>query len=154
MIIVTLSIGNERYGIRVDRVLEITPLTSMKPIPMTEKYIAGMINYRGLPVPVVDLCQLLENRACSAMLSTRLILINIGDDQGASGRNQVLGLIAEKATETLVRREHEIISSGITVKNAPFLGGLIHTESGMIQLLDITRLLDQKVKDVIFAQAC
>ena len=153
MIIVTLSIGSERFGIRVDRVLEITPLTKLKPIPMTEKYIAGMVNYRGQPVPVVDLCQLIENRPCATMLSTRLILIDISEEQDGSTQPCVLGLTAECATETLMRKESEIVDSGISVKNAPFLGGLIHDESGMIQLLDVNKLLHQKVRDVIFKQA-
>jgi chemotaxis-related protein WspB len=145
MIIITLSIGEEKYAIRADNVIEIVPIIKLKPLPMAESYIAGIINYRGKPIPVIDMCQLLDNRPCAHLLSTRLILIRIDGNE-----DNPLGLITEKATETQSRREDEVMDSNIKIENAPFLGGILHDDDGMIQLLDINKLLSKKIRDTLF----
>ncbi|HPX91454.1 MAG TPA: chemotaxis protein CheW, partial [Spirochaetota bacterium] len=52
---VTFIINNEIYGIEVLRVKEIVGMTTITPVPNSEKYLKGVINLRGLVVPVIDL---------------------------------------------------------------------------------------------------
>jgi len=52
---VTFLINNETYGIEVLRVKEIVGMTSITPVPNSEKYLKGVINLRGIVVPVIDL---------------------------------------------------------------------------------------------------
>lgn len=148
MIIISFSIDNERYGVLAANVIEIIPIIKPKPVPMTEKFVRGLINYRGKPVPVIDMCQLFSGRPCANMLSTRIILTRLdGDD------NCLLGIITEMATETLERDAGEIIATNLQVKNAPFLGGILHDEDGMIQILDIDKLLEKKARETLFRTA-
>ena len=62
---------------------------------------AGLFNYRGAPVPVIDLSQLTLGRPAARRLSTRIVLVHYPDE---SGGTHLLGLIAERATQT-VRHE-------------------------------------------------
>ncbi len=52
---VTFLINNETYGIEVLKVKEIVGMTTITPVPNSEKYLKGVINLRGIVVPVIDL---------------------------------------------------------------------------------------------------
>ncbi|HQO39157.1 MAG TPA: chemotaxis protein CheW [Spirochaetota bacterium] len=52
---VTFFINNETYGIEVLKVKEIVGMTGITPVPNSEKYLKGVINLRGIVVPVIDL---------------------------------------------------------------------------------------------------
>jgi purine-binding chemotaxis protein CheW len=52
---VTFLINNETYGIEVLRVKEIVGMTTITTVPNSEKYLKGVMNLRGIVVPVIDL---------------------------------------------------------------------------------------------------
>jgi purine-binding chemotaxis protein CheW len=52
---VTFLINNETYGIEVLRVKEIVGMTTITTVPNSEKYLKGVINLRGIVVPVIDM---------------------------------------------------------------------------------------------------
>jgi len=52
---VTFLINNETYAIEVLRVKEIVGMTSITPVPNSERYLKGVMNLRGIVVPVIDL---------------------------------------------------------------------------------------------------
>jgi len=52
---VTFFINNKTYGIEVLKVKEIVGMTGITPVPNSEKYLKGVINLRGIVVPVIDL---------------------------------------------------------------------------------------------------
>ncbi|HPS56844.1 MAG TPA: chemotaxis protein CheW [Spirochaetota bacterium] len=52
---VTFLINTEIYGIEVLKVKEIVGMTNITPVPNSEKYLKGVINLRGIVVPVIDL---------------------------------------------------------------------------------------------------
>jgi len=52
---VTFLINDETYGIEVLRVKEIVGMTNITSVPNSEKYLKGVINLRGIVVPVIDL---------------------------------------------------------------------------------------------------
>jgi chemotaxis-related protein WspB len=58
MLFLLFQLGKERYALQASRVVEVVPLLELKQLPQAPKGVAGIINYRGRPVPVVDLCAL------------------------------------------------------------------------------------------------
>lgn len=52
---VTFLINNETYGIEVLKVKEIVGMTTITTVPNSEKYLKGVMNLRGIVVPVIDL---------------------------------------------------------------------------------------------------
>lgn len=53
--ILVLPVGDERYGVEVDHVLEVAPLRSLIQLPGTPATIAGIANWKGRMLAVVDL---------------------------------------------------------------------------------------------------
>src|SRR6187551_1705243 len=98
MLFLLFELGADRYALDVDRVLEVLPLVRIKTIPRSSPGVAGIFNYRGAPVPAIDLSALLTGRPAPVLLSTRLILVRYPDSRGI---DRTLGLVAERATEML-----------------------------------------------------
>jgi purine-binding chemotaxis protein CheW len=53
--LVTFQLGKETYGIDIMQVTEIVGLQEIRPIPTAPGYVAGILNLRGLFVPIIDL---------------------------------------------------------------------------------------------------
>ncbi|WP_017740393.1 chemotaxis protein CheW [Scytonema hofmannii] len=65
MLFLLLTIDNQLYAIASQQVVEVLPLVILKTLPHTPKYVAGVFNYRGRIVSVLDLCQLMRDRSVS-----------------------------------------------------------------------------------------
>ncbi|WP_253274528.1 chemotaxis protein CheW [Nostoc sp. PCC 7107] len=134
------KIGNERYAITSQEVIEVLPMVLLKTLPHTPEHIAGVFNYRGRIVPVLDLCQLIRSKPCSNNLSTRIILVNYC--RGNHTQN-VLGLMAEQVVETLHKSESELVDSHIHIDAAPYLGKILLDKQGIIHCIQIENLLSE-----------
>jgi chemotaxis-related protein WspB len=146
MLMLLFYVGDDRYSLDSRRVVEVVPTVTLKKIHQTPEYIAGLFNYRGHLVPVIDLCHLIQGTHCRAYLSTRIVIVNCqsqdaSDDNDSSQKPQILGLMAERVTETLNKPESEFISPAIQVDASPYLGEIITDDRGMIQFVRVEHLL-------------
>ncbi len=149
MLLLSFYIGSERYTLTAKDVIEILPLSSLKKIPNAPSFIPGLLDYRGTPVPVIDLCQLIEQRSCNKVLSSRIILVNYID---SSNQSHILGVTAEKVTETMDIKRNNFFNSGITLEEAPYLGAVTNKDENMIQFIEIDRLLPEEIQSMLFQE--
>ncbi|MCD6308884.1 MAG: purine-binding chemotaxis protein CheW [Candidatus Latescibacteria bacterium] len=149
MLLLLFKCGNERYGIDVRQVIEVAPLVRFKKIPKTPEYIACLFNYRGSVIPVVDLTALLTGTPSRQMRSTRIILILYLDSKGAV---RILGLVAEKVTDTVKYCESDFQSSGITSEEGAYLDTVAVDRNEMIQLVEPQKILPESLQQLLFAE--
>ena len=108
MLLLLFTLGQHRYALAARQVIEVVPLAELKEIPRAPDYVAGVLNYRGTPVPVLDLTRMNQNYPSRVCMSTRIILVNYN----ASGATpNILGLMAERVTETTKREREEFAST-------------------------------------------
>jgi chemotaxis-related protein WspB len=150
MLFLLFQLGPDRYALNASQVIEVLPLIDLKQIPQAPRGVAGLFNCRGTPVPVIDLSALTLNRPAQPRLSTRIILVHYADNKG---EKHLLGLIAEKATETRRHELQDLMASGVTNEAAPYLGAVIAEADGLVQQIEIAKLLPATVRDVLFKQA-
>lgn len=148
MLLLLFEIGDGRYAITVDQIVEIVPLVRLKKIPMAPPYVAGLMNYRGLPVPVVDLGELVVGEPCEPRFSTRIILVNYKPAPGKD--KKILGIIASQVTETVKTNLSTIPSSGVLMDDSLYPDGLEADTEGMVQWFDMNRILPDKEISVLF----
>src|SRR5947207_14959999 len=122
MLFLLFQLGNDRYALEASRVVEVLPLLDIKQLPQSVKGLAGIFNYRGQPVPALDLCQLASGQPARERLSTRIIIVNCPD---AGGSHHLLGLIAENATSMLRKDPKEFADPGLKLDVAPYLGPIL-----------------------------
>ncbi|HUP90906.1 MAG TPA: chemotaxis protein CheW [Solimonas sp.] len=141
------QLGKERYALDVRQIAEVLPLVTLKEIPKAPKGVAGVFDYRGAPVPVIDLSELMLGRKAQERLSTRIVLVHY---KAAGGPDRLLGLIAERATDTIRRAAQDFVESGVANDAAPFLGPVCTDPGGFIQWIEVDKLLPYSVRSVLF----
>ena len=147
MLFLVFQLGGHRYALDVRDVIEILPLVGITPIPQAPAGVAGIFDCRGVPTPVVDLSALALGRPAEHRLSTRIILVRQAD---ADGRPRALGLVAEKTTSTIRRAAEDFVDAGVTSPGAPYLGPVAADARGLVQRIEVERLLPASVRDVLF----
>lgn len=150
MLLLQFQAGNDRYGLDVAEVIEVVPRVAFREIPHAEPAVAGLINYRGAPVPVIDLTTLMTGAPSRPFFSTRIILTGYPDGDG--GR-RVLGLMAERVTETVDCAESDFRPTGISVAEAPYLGDICFHPDGTILRVKVANLLTPELREALFAAA-
>jgi chemotaxis-related protein WspB len=146
MLFVLFHLGNDRYALDASRVIEVVPLLALKRFPQSPRGVAGIFVYRGRPVPALDLCELTLGRPAVEYRSTRIIIIRHDDP---AGEHPLIGLIAERATETLQRDARDFVDAGVKLASAPFLGPVLMEDRGVIQLLNTQTLLNQGARELL-----
>lgn len=150
MLMVLFQLGSDRYAIRSNCVIEIVSLVEFKNVPHAPEYVAGLMNFRENVVPVIDLCRLMQKRACSTFLSSRIILVDYGRlTNDTSGSKRILGLLAERVTEV-----QELIEAGtdspLQIKQAPYMGQIYFLGGEMSQCLEPAALLPDEIREMLF----
>jgi chemotaxis-related protein WspB len=144
------QLGEERYALEAGQVAEVLPLVAITPIPQTPPGVAGIFNYRGAPVPALDLSALALGRAARRRLNTRIILVHYRAEGGAA---HLLGLIAENATETLRRDPADFVASGVASAGAPYLGPVVMEARGPVQKIELGELVPPALREILFRPA-
>ncbi|EEF58576.1 chemotaxis protein CheW [Pedosphaera parvula] len=147
MLFLTFQLGQDRYALEASRVIEVLPLVEMKRFPNAPAGVAGMINYRAQPVPIIDLSELTLGQKAGERMSTRIILIKYPDHEG---REHPLGLIAEQATSTIRREASDFIEPGLNLSGTPYLGPVLMEDKSPIQWLYGQHLLTNELRDKLF----
>lgn len=139
----TFVCNGEEYGVEILRVQEVRGWEQATPVPYTPPYVLGVMNLRGVIVPVIDLRTRfgLERRAFDA--STVVIVVKV---QGSRGERTV-GIVVDGVSEVYT-------FDGGSIRPTPDLGsrdevnfikGLATVDSKMVLLLDIDNLVSSSI---------
>jgi purine-binding chemotaxis protein CheW len=93
----TFSVAEERLAMPIDAVQEIIETPKITQVPMTPKYIRGVINLRGNVVPIVDLAARLDRG--SAVLSKRSCIVVV--EVGSSEDSYMFGMLVDEVKNIL-----------------------------------------------------
>ena len=126
------------------------PRVGLKKIPQAAQGVAGVFNYHGAPVPVVDLSAMALGVPSEESLSTRIVLVQY---RRPDGPERCLGLLAEKAIDTARYHKEDFQNPGVSAPQAPYLGPVIHDAHGIVQLLEPERFLTPEVREALWQQA-
>jgi chemotaxis-related protein WspB len=150
MLFLVCHFGDDRYVLNTGQIREILPMVQLKQIPQAPPGVAGAFNYRGVPVPVVDLVHLILGRPARTYLSTRIVLTTYRDKTGSP---RDLGLIAERATDTIRLNPMDFGPSGIANDAADYLGPVTADARGLIQWIDPSKILQPSIADRVLEAA-
>ena len=149
MLFVVFKAGNANYALEARQVIEVVPLVTMRACPGAPAYIAGLANYHGTGVPIVDLGRLVNGAPCTVYLSTRIILTPYA---GGGNQQRVIGLLAETVTNTVEREEADFNQNNVAVFGTPGLDKLAVSGTGFIQRVVLTQLIPKELEPMLFAE--
>ena len=132
---ISFSIGNDQYGVAIMSVREIKGWSSVTHLPKQPDYVRGVLNLRGVMVPIIDLrCRFGEGVTDTSDLHV-VIVVQIGDD--------LIGLLADRVLDIVSFESGKIqpIPKVGDMTQAGFLSGLIAFGDEMIAVIDLEHLL-------------
>ena len=151
MLFLLVRLGDERYVLDALQVVEVLPVVNWKTVPQSAPGILGVVNYRGQIVPLLDLAEFIAGTPSQLKMSTRIVLIHYSEERTAQGNASeelspapLLGLVAEGATHTFRAALEDFTETGIDTAN--YLGPVFKDGEGIIQFIDVSKLLTSEVK--------
>jgi len=137
--LVGFRIGEEEFGVDILMVQEIIRLPVITPIPNAPRFILGMINLRGLVIPIIDLRQRLRINGKSPGETERMIRILILEMD-----SHQTGFIVDSVSEVMhvptaeIEPPPHLLSLSI---DARYIEGVIKLANRLLILLDFTQIL-------------
>lgn len=153
MLFLLFSAQGGRYAIATREVAEVTPFARLKSMPCCHPALAGLLNLRGEPVPVLDmnlLCGGEQAAPVEERLDSRIILC-----KGAleSAPERLLGLLAEQVTDTRVLDVKDFVQPGVSSPAVRWPGQIYEDKNGSyIQWIHPARILSAEVSRELLQQ--
>lgn len=128
------TLGREEYCIDILKVQEIRGYETVTPIPNTPAFMKGVVNLRGLIVPIIDLRIKLQLEMVTYDQFTVVIILNI------CGR--IVGVVVDSVSDVIALAADEIKEApqlGAAIKT-DYINGLVTLDERMLIIIDIEKL--------------
>ena len=131
----TFRLGQEEYGIEILKVQEIRGYEAVTAIARAPSFIKGVINLRGVIVPIIDLRIKFEVGQASYDQFTVVIVLNLG--------NRVVGIVVDSVSDVITLQPEQIKPAPefASSLDTGFLTGIGAVNQRMLILVDIERLM-------------
>jgi purine-binding chemotaxis protein CheW len=133
--LISFAIGDDQYGVDIMAVREIKGWTEITHLPRQPDYVRGVLNLRGVIVPIVDLrCRFGQGLTQATPLHI-VIIVQIAA--------KPIGLLADRVLDIVSLEESQVqpVPRIAHAHRLNFLSGLVTIEGAMIALIDLQNLL-------------
>lgn len=135
--IVVFRIGQEEFGIDIDRIEEIVRLPEITKIPRSPDYILGLCNLRGNIIAAIDTRCKFNMEKAEADEQTRMIIVEINGDRS--------GLVIDSVSEVtrVSKSEMENTPDIATDVDRSYIEGVVNLENGkrLVLILNLLELI-------------
>jgi purine-binding chemotaxis protein CheW len=137
------TLGQEEYGIDILKVQEIRGYEAVTRIANAPEFIKGVINLRGIIIPVVDMRIKFNLGAPTYDQFTVVIILNIG--------GRIMGMVVDSVSDvtTLSPEQVKPAPEMGTAFNTNYLIGLGTIDERMLILVDIDKLMSSSEMGLI-----
>ncbi|MGH1486677.1 MAG: chemotaxis protein CheW [Cellvibrionaceae bacterium] len=138
----TFILDQEEYGVSILAVQEIRVWSAVTDMPNTPDYVKGVVNLRGVIVPIVDLRQRLNKASTEYNENTVVIILKETIDD----KSIIVGIVVDAVSDVYKFSNKDVKSSpdfGSEI-DSRFIHGMATVEEKIIIILDAKKLLDVK----------
>jgi purine-binding chemotaxis protein CheW len=141
--VLVFVLGAEEYGVDILKVQEIRGYEKVTPLPGAPAYLKGVVNLRGIIVPVIDLRIKFGTAELRYDSFTVVVILRL------AGR--VIGIVVDGVSDVVQLADNDVKPAPHlgSVVEATFLAGLATKDDRMILLLDIEKLLSSGELDLV-----
>src|SRR3989337_2007888 len=121
---ICFKLGAEAYGLDIMQIKEIIRHQKITLVPKAPCFIDGVINLRGMVIPIIDLRKRFELQA-GAHLRNRIIIADL--------ENRIVGLVVDDVTDIISVSKANLLPPPKMIKGteATYLGGMIEIKGGL-----------------------
>lgn len=143
----TFVLGSEAYGLEILKVQEIRGYEAVTKIANTPDFIKGVVNLRGLIVPIVDLRIKFNLGKVAYDEFTVVIILNL--------RGRVVGMVVDGVSDVMSLESSQIraVPDIVASIDTRFITGLATVEEKMFILVDIEQLMNSEEMELMDAVA-
>ena len=139
----TFTLGKEEYGIEILKVQEIRGYDAVTTLANTPEFIKGVINLRGIIVPIVDMRIKFHLGSVEYNQFTVVIILNVA--------NRVVGMVVDGVSDVITLKPEQIkpapeFGSAIDTK---YVMGLGTVDERMLILVDIEKLMTSRDMELV-----
>ena len=133
--VLVFVLGKEEYGVDILKVQEIRGYEKVTPIPAAPAYLKGVVNLRGIIVPVIDLRIKFGLADPKYDSFTVVIILRLAA--------RVIGMVVDGVSDVVALAPSEVKAAPQlgSLVDSSFLAGLATQADRMVLLLDIDRFL-------------
>lgn len=141
MQIVVFRLSSEVCGVNTSQVKEIVKFEELTKMPKMPNFIDGILNLRGMVVPVVNLTKRFNLGETEVTKKTKIIIIEIEE--------KLIGFIVDDVTEILKLSSQEIESTPDIIQKSynHYLEYVGKKDNMLISILDLSKILTDKELD-------
>ncbi|MDR6722302.1 purine-binding chemotaxis protein CheW [Paenibacillus amylolyticus] len=127
--VIVFKLGSEEYGIEVERVQTIERMMPITRVPKTFSFVKGVINLRGVVIPVIDLRGRFSLPETEYTDQTRIVIVGVDDMQ--------VGFIVDAANDVIDIKSSSIDSPPEVVGGvkARYLRGVAKLENERLLIM-------------------
>ncbi|OPG98064.1 chemotaxis protein CheW [Chryseobacterium mucoviscidosis] len=136
--VIVFKLGSEEYGIEVDKVQTIERMMPITRVPKTFSFVKGVINLRGVVIPVIDLRGRFSLPETEYTDQTRIVIVGLDDMQ--------VGFIVDSANDVIDIKRDAIDSPPEVVGGvkARYLRGVAKLEdTRLLIMLNLNEVLNK-----------
>ena len=133
----------EDYAIPIEQVREIRAVESITNIPKAKSYVKGIMNLRGLIIPVIDVKEKLGLASDVQTSSTkqRILVIEVNSTQ--------TGLLVDEVDQVMRIQTKDLEQAPQTVlESHNYIKGIAKINQKLVILLDVVKLLQDSSNDI------
>ena len=134
---ITFEIGDRRLGIDIMAIREIRAWSPTTPIPNAPSHVRGVVNLRGVVLPVLDLSQRLGWGATEPTGRHVIIVVRVGE--------QLQGIIVDAVSDIVTVGPDQLqpVPDVGQTRAAAFLDGIATIDGRLIMILGLDRITEQ-----------
>ena len=133
--LIIFSVGQEEYGLEIDKIQEVIRLRSIKKLPSTPGFILGVMNLRGNIIPVVGLREKFGLEKQESGTFTRIIVVNHKD--------KLVGMVVDEVNQVISINPENIEDNPdiVNEKTKALVRGVAKANDRIIILVELDYLL-------------
>ena len=141
--LLTFTLGNEEYGIDILKVQEIRGYDAVTTIANSPDFIKGVINLRGIIVPIIDMRIKFSLGNVTYNELTVVIILNVA--------KRVVGIVVDGVSDVIALTAEQLkpapeFSSSLDMQ---YIMGLGTVDDRMIIVMDIEKLMTSRDMDLV-----
>lgn len=144
MAMLLFHVGEIRFAIGCSDIVQVLPNILLTEAPFRSPCFLGLLIRKGKQVPIVDFCQLVEQRPARRFLDSRIILLDFHQGDEA----KTIGILAEKVHQMIDLVSEDFSRQEYFLDQCPYINRAFMDKQGLIFKLDLdvfSRFLSEEI---------
>lgn len=139
--ILLFNIHSDFFGMSLFNIVEVIQIVEITEVPLSPKFIEGMINLRGEVIYIIDLRKLLGYEPLSYSIFQKIIIANM--------QQKKIGLIVDSVDNVVKVPLKDITFPSSSTPLSEFLRGVVNYKEKLIFILDLNKVLNYEEKAIM-----